>query len=198
MKWYGMETKQLITISLHNKLSMQLKEAGVVAKLRDLLGNGPRQRFHAARGLVYMGELDLGVCSVFSDSESGGEVDSVVLSSDEDDGHSYARYSTVRYGMVWYSVVSYGTVQVVQYGMVWYSVVSYGTVQVVQYGMVWYSVVSYGTVQVRYRWYSMVWYSVVWYGTVQVVQCGVVPYNVACCTVQCTLYVYMYICTCTM
>ena len=72
---------------------VQLREAGVVAKLRDLLGNGPRQRFHGARGLVYMGELDLAPSNVFTDGECC-EVDSVVLSTDEDDGHSYARSPT--------------------------------------------------------------------------------------------------------
>ena len=95
---------------------MQLRESGLVAKLRDLLDNGPRQRFHAARGLVYMGELELGTTNMFSDNgeregeqrgktahnhsecsnsmhaASSYEVDSVVMSTDEDDGHSYARY----------------------------------------------------------------------------------------------------------
>ena len=102
---------------------MQLRESGLVAKLRDLLDNGPRQRFHAARGLVYMGELELGTTNMFSDNgeregeqrgktahihnhsqcsnsipaASSYEVDSVVMSTDEDDGHSYARYVCMRH-----------------------------------------------------------------------------------------------------
>ena len=46
----------------------QLRQSGLVAKLRELLDNGPRQRYHASRGLVYMGELDLGNVSVFDEN----------------------------------------------------------------------------------------------------------------------------------
>ena len=63
----------------------------MVAKLRDLLGNGARQRYHAVRGLVYMGELDIGTTNLFSSCDSNEEIDSVLLSTDEWDGHSYAR-----------------------------------------------------------------------------------------------------------
>ena len=73
---------------------MQLQEAGIATKLQNLLGNTPRQCFHATRGLVYMGKLDdVGSCSLFSETAACLEVDSVVLSTDEDDGHSYARYT---------------------------------------------------------------------------------------------------------
>ena len=46
----------------------QLQQSGLVAKLRELLDNGPRQRYHASRGLVYMGELDLGSVSIFDEN----------------------------------------------------------------------------------------------------------------------------------
>ena len=71
---------------------VQLREAGIVAKLQDLLGNDPRQSFHATRGLVYTGELALASHNLFSASGVSWEADFVVLSTDEDDGHSYARY----------------------------------------------------------------------------------------------------------
>jgi hypothetical protein len=73
----------------------QLKEAGMVAKLRDLLGSDARQRYHAARGLVYLGELDLKSTNLFSEYDCCQEVDSVLLSTDESDGHSYARFERV-------------------------------------------------------------------------------------------------------
>ena len=40
---------------------------------------------------MYLGELDLGSTSLFSEVDSSQEVDSVLLSTDESDGHSYAR-----------------------------------------------------------------------------------------------------------
>ena len=67
----------------------------MVAKLRDLLGSDARQRYHAARGLVYLGELDLKSTNLFSEYDCCQEVDSVLLSTDESDGHSYARFERV-------------------------------------------------------------------------------------------------------
>ena len=40
---------------------------------------------------MYLGELNIGSVNLFSESDSAYEVDSVILSTDELDGHSYAR-----------------------------------------------------------------------------------------------------------
>ena len=92
--WYGIETEIFTYTKIFTIYPFfQLREAGIVARLRDLLGNGQRQRYHATRGLVYMGELDLGSNNIFTDNDSSLEVDSVVLSTEDgDNGHSYARY----------------------------------------------------------------------------------------------------------
>ncbi len=66
----------------------QLLEAKLPRRLRPLLTSGPRPRFHAARALVYVGELDLSHVSVFH--TTGYETDSVLLTTD-DSGHTYAR-----------------------------------------------------------------------------------------------------------
>ena len=47
-------------------------------KLKVLLGNGPRPRYHAARALVYLGELDMGGTSLFE--PTGGLLSAQVLS----------------------------------------------------------------------------------------------------------------------
>ena len=85
-------------VAPHFLFGAQLKEAGIVARLRDLLSNGARQRYHAGRGLVYLGEMNLGTTNLFSEYDSSQEVDSVLLSTDESDGHSYARFVRGRGG----------------------------------------------------------------------------------------------------
>ena len=39
---------------------------GMPNKLKSLLASGPRPRYHAARGLVYLGELDIGGTSLYA------------------------------------------------------------------------------------------------------------------------------------
>ena len=57
-------------------------------KLKVLLGNGPRPRYHAARALVYLGELDMGGTSLFE--PTGGllsaQVSSGSLGGDREPG----------------------------------------------------------------------------------------------------------------
>ncbi len=63
-------------------------EIGIIEKLRELLRNGPRLRFHALRTLVYLGKIQLLGISLFDCL--GHESESVIVATDPL-GHEYAR-----------------------------------------------------------------------------------------------------------
>ena len=81
------------TISLANvaqnvKSHALFFEIGVIDRLRELISNAARVRFHALRTLVYLGKIQLSGMSLFDCL--GHEYESVILATDSL-GHEYAR-----------------------------------------------------------------------------------------------------------
>ena len=73
-------------------MCVQMLEVGVVEVLQPMLTLGPRQRYHATRSLVYLGQLHLlKGCSLFDNSGVEYELDMSVMVTDSD-GHTYSRY----------------------------------------------------------------------------------------------------------
>ena len=77
-----------------------LLQAGLVEKLRPVLSNGPKARYHAIRALVYLGKLQLFGCNLFSNGRGGGEDESeYVIKTVDGHGHTYARYRINMYSL---------------------------------------------------------------------------------------------------
>jgi len=67
-------------------------DVGVVDVLCPMLELGPRQRYHATRSLVYLGQHHLiKGCGLFDSSGVEYESDMSVMVTDTD-GHTYSRY----------------------------------------------------------------------------------------------------------